>query len=193
MAMNSDSVTALKEWASVVEALKDGRQILMLRKGGLADVGKSFSVKESEFFLYPNVTHQEEKHIRPDQRASIERDPLDKTVHIDTYAVVERALDVKELAPLHRLGEYHIWEPSFIDMRFNYKPQNPLWLLLTRAYRLPKTIRLHETDAYRGCKSWVPLMTRLSTAGATPVLTDAEFVTKVAGVEEALGITGARA
>ncbi len=190
--MNSDSVTALKEWASVVEALKDGRQILMLRKGGLADAGKSFSVKESEFFLYPNVTHQEEQHIRPDQRVAIKREPGDNTVHIDTYAVVEKALDVKDLAPLHRLAEYHIWEPSFIDMRFNYKPQNPLWLLLTRAYRLPKTIRLHETDAYRGCKSWVPLMTRLSTAGATPVLTDAEFAAKVAGVEKALGMTTAQ-
>ena len=29
----------------------------------------------------------------------------------------------------------HIWTAPLIDMRFNYRPQNPLYLLLVRAFR----------------------------------------------------------
>ena len=189
--MKSENVIALKEWGSVVQALKDGRQIIMLRKGGLADTGRAFSVKESEFFLYPNYTHQEAQYVRPGHRVAMQRATPENAIRIDSYAVIDRALEVKELAPLTKLGRFHIWSPGFIEMRYNYKPQNPLWLLMVRAYNLPKPIDLYETDAYKGCRSWVPLMTRLSTSGATPALSDDAFAEKVRLILEALGLAGA--
>jgi len=48
----------------------------------------------------------------------------------------------------------HIWTSPLIDMRFNYKPQNPLYLLLVRTYRLAKPVTVDNTPEYAGCKSW---------------------------------------
>ena len=52
-----------------------------------------------------------------------------------------------------------------IDYRFNYKPENPLYLLLVRAYRLHEPVVIENTPAYAGCKSWVPLDQAVQTGG----------------------------
>jgi len=77
-------------------------------------------------------------------------------------------------AALDALDDQHIWTKPLIDMRFNYRPGNPLYLLLVRAYRLAAPVTLQNTPAYAGCKSWVPLEQTIP-AAATPVLDDADF------------------
>ena len=52
---------ALKEWAVTVNALAEGAQILLLRKGGIHEEGKDFRVIHPEFLLYPTYEHQREK------------------------------------------------------------------------------------------------------------------------------------
>jgi hypothetical protein len=47
--------TALKEWASVIDALGSGAQIVLIRKGGLAD--QSFGVEAQRFYLFPTNYH----------------------------------------------------------------------------------------------------------------------------------------
>ena len=43
----------LKEWAVVVRALRDGRQIIDLRKGGIREEGHRFRVRASRFASTP--------------------------------------------------------------------------------------------------------------------------------------------
>ena len=43
---------ALKEWAVIVKVLVEGKQILVVRKGGIVEVDDKFEVQEKEFFLY---------------------------------------------------------------------------------------------------------------------------------------------
>ena len=62
-----------------------------------------------------------------------------------------------------------------IDYRFNYKPENPLYLLLVRAYRLHEPVVIENTPAYAGCKSWVPLDQSVQTGDALPVLDDVKY------------------
>ncbi|HEX5245269.1 MAG TPA: DUF1802 family protein, partial [Tepidisphaeraceae bacterium] len=71
-------------------------------------------------------------------------------------------------------GEY-IWAPPLIDMRFNYRPENPLYLLLVRGYRLSAEVTVENTPAYAGCKSWVPLDQAIEMSGSMPVLDDAAY------------------
>ncbi len=52
------SSLALKEWAVAVRALVKGKQILMLRKGGIHRDDKEFRVVHPEFLLYPTYEHQ---------------------------------------------------------------------------------------------------------------------------------------
>jgi hypothetical protein len=60
-------------------------------------------------------------------------------------------------------------------MRFNYRPENPLYLLLVRAYRLHAPVTIDNTPAYAGCKSWVPLDQPIATGDAIPAMDDVKY------------------
>jgi len=47
---------AFKEWAVICRALAEGRQALILRKGGIEETGGTFEVEHSRFWLYPTYT-----------------------------------------------------------------------------------------------------------------------------------------
>src|SRR5947208_2895526 len=51
---------AFKEWAVICRALAEGRQALILRKGGIAEDGGRFRPEHDRFLLYP--THFHEQH-----------------------------------------------------------------------------------------------------------------------------------
>ena len=56
---------ALKEWAVTCQALAEGQQILLLRKGGIHEDGKDFRVVHREFLLYPTFEHQKPELLQP--------------------------------------------------------------------------------------------------------------------------------
>ena len=49
---------ALKEWATVVKALENGNQTILLRKGGILET-TGFNVNSKKFFLFPTYEHQD--------------------------------------------------------------------------------------------------------------------------------------
>ena len=65
--------------------------------------------------------------------------------------------EVPSRAAFDSLEDLHCWTKPQIDMRFDYKPEKPLYLMAVRAWKLtqPKTV-LNVPD-YAGCRSWVPL------------------------------------
>ena len=169
---------ALKEWDVVVRALSTGRQILLLRKGGILEQSQRnrFAITHDQFLLFPTFLHQSRGELKPemhDQLLPATSEPAHVT--LSAAGVVTDILKVHAREQIDRLDAEHIWTPSLIDMRFNYKPQNPLFLVLVRAVRLPTPITIANTPAYAGCKSWVPLEQPISTAEAIPALSDADF------------------
>ena len=181
---------ALKEWAVVVNALREGRQIVLLRKGGIAEEGGEFRVDHPEFVFYPTYVHQQREHVRPEFHADFAAAaPPPWTVErivLDTYAMVGEVLEATDLTRLHKLAEHHLWTPAYVDMRFHYRPGTPLYLMLLRVHRLPRATEVVETPEYRGCKSWVTLEAPVATGGAVPVLSDAAFAGRVAAVKAIL-------
>jgi hypothetical protein len=167
---------ALKEWASVVGALESGRQILLLRKGGILEqsIKNRFSISHNEFLFFPTYLHQSRGELKPEiefEAVSAEPD----SIKIASAGVVTDIIKVESRAQIDALHDQHIWTPSLIDMRFNYKPQNPLYLVLVRAYRLHEPVSLANTPAYAGCKSWVPLVHPIDIGNATPVLDEIKY------------------
>ncbi|MCZ4491104.1 MAG: hypothetical protein JWP53_33, partial [Conexibacter sp.] len=43
---------AIKEWAVTVRALAEGEQLVTLRKGGVDEPSRNFSLEHDRFFLY---------------------------------------------------------------------------------------------------------------------------------------------
>ena len=167
---------ALKEWATVCRALEIGRQILLLRKGGIYESGGEFELENQEFLLFPTYVHQNLKMLKPEAHEGFQPHAEEpKRVRMSAAGVVTDILQVESRAQMDALDPEHVWAPPLIDMRFNYRPENPLYLLLVRAYRLPAPAAVENTPAYAGCKSWVPLDEPIATGGAPPVLDDAQY------------------
>ena len=188
MAWPQNLDVALKEWATVTHALATGRQVLLLRKGGILEqsVRNRFSITHNEFLLFPTYLHQSRAQLKDEvafEPAAAEPD----IVRLSTAGVVTDILKVSDRAQIDRLDDQHIWTPALIDMRFNYKPQNPLYLVLVRAYRLATEAALPNTPAFAGCKSWVPLGRPVDTTGATPVLDDAAYEARRATIFDRVG------
>jgi len=64
--MQSNTTHALKEWAAAVDALEQGKTIMLLRKGGIHEQGGRFKVAQNQILLYPTHEHQQPFLLRHD-------------------------------------------------------------------------------------------------------------------------------
>ncbi|CAN5384509.1 DUF1802 family protein [soil metagenome] len=165
---------ALKEWHAVCQALASGRQMILLRKGGISESMSGFDVEHRQFLLFPTYVHQSLAMLKPEAHRDFQSHASEPaTIEIELAAEVTDIIQLKDRAQMDALESEHIWTPPLIDLRFNYRPQNPLYLLIVRAYRLAKPVPIQNTPAYAGCKSWVPIAERVNCREARPVF-DAE-------------------
>ena len=179
MALPSELKVGLKEWAVVCGALGDGRQIILLRKGGIYESAGEFEIEHRQFVLFPTYLHQNAEMVKEGERVKLQvvkGEPQE--VEISLAGEITDIVAVSDRSAMDRLAGEHIWTPKLIDMRFNYRPENPLYLLLVRAYRLREAAVLANTPGYAGCKSWVPLEEQIKTGGAVAVLDDGKYAAR---------------
>lgn len=170
---------ALKEWAVVCRALETGRQMILLRKGGIYESAGEFELENRRFVLFPTYLHQNLKMLKTEAHAGFEaRSAEPERIVLSSAGEVTDIIQLKGRAQMDALDAEHVWAPPLIDMRFSYKPENPLYLLLVRAYRLPETATVENTPAYAGCKSWVPLEQAIETGAATAVMSDDNYAVR---------------
>ena len=177
--MQSSNRIALKEWAIVVDALSEGSQIFLLRKGGIAEAEGEFRLAAREFFLYPTREHQQEALLQPRYAAAFHAHPAAPPPTGDLrfayYAVVTDVWPAPTLSRIREISEEFVWNELFLEKRYAYKPHLPLAVLALRVYRLPRSLRVPLLERYAGCRSWVELEEALPTEGAQPVLDDSVF------------------
>jgi hypothetical protein len=179
---------ALKEWAIVCRALSEGRQLLLLRKGGIYEAAGEFELEHRQFLLFPTYLHQDLKMLKASEHTGFERATAEPSqARITAAAEVTDIVPMSSRAAMDSLEDEHVWGQPLIDMRFNYKPANPLYLLLLRVYRLSEPAVLENTPAYAGCKSWVPLEKSISADRATPVLDEALYQRRRQAILDRLG------
>ncbi|HEY9658815.1 MAG TPA: DUF1802 family protein, partial [Allocoleopsis sp.] len=172
----STQTPALKEWDVAVNALAQGRTILLLRKGGIQE--QAFSVAQSQFWLYPTYEHQKPHLLKAEyasQVSPVEPGWHPETVPIQAWATVTHAFQVSEAAVLSELLPFHIWTEEFITERLKWKPRLPLSLLLLRVFRLAESQPIPYRSEYGGCKSWIDLHVPLALEQAVPVLPEADY------------------
>jgi len=178
---------ALKEWNVLCRALEAGEQIFLLRKGGISESIGGFEIEHRQFLFFPTFLHQNPAMLKPKRREPIQPQEAEpETVEIRCAAEITDIVAVKDRAQIGRLDDHHIWSPALIDMRFSYKPQNPLYLLIVRAYRLPQPLTILNTPAFAGCKSWVPLDSSIDIRGVTPAIDSEAFDSKRQSILNAL-------
>jgi hypothetical protein len=166
---------AFKEWAVICQALAEGKQALILRKGGIAEPGGDFRLEHTRFWLFPTYMHQQKDGIRAEalpllEKAEAERPPADR-VRISHFAEVTGVYHVRDLTAALCLGHLHLWSDDTVAKRFAYRTPG-LLVMPVRVYRAAQAFELADSTYYQGCRSWVELDQDLSTDDAVPVISD---------------------
>ncbi|MFC4809254.1 DUF1802 family protein [Paenibacillus sp. GCM10023250] len=189
-AIETEPCAALKEWAVAVKALAEGKQIMVLRKGGISEETRGFRLRSKRFFLLPAYEHQKPELLKEAYRDDLKAvlagwTPGSPTVEIAAYAEAVDDIEIYDQETVDRLANYHIWTDTFTEERLKWKRKQPLHLLLLRVYRLEKPVTLPMRDAYTGCKSWVGLDGVPELTGGQAVLSDEEFARQAAEIRAA--------
>lgn len=165
-------------------ALGVGRQILILRKGGIAEGPRGFEVTDRQFFLYPTYLHQLATGIVPEWRDAFDQcaDPNPGRVTLRHYAIVNSWMRVRTLEKLKALRGHHVLADHVVEERFQRWAEDSVHALMVRIYELPEPVVIPELDRYAGCKSWLTLSEQVPLEGAHPVLEDADFEKRMAEV-----------
>ncbi len=152
---------ALKEWAVVVSAMKQGSHQILLRKGGLADKGQEFSMEHNRFLLFPTYEHQQADMIADEHqklfRETLNQKPSPEQLIIDSWAEFKESFVVKNLQDLLSISDRHIWSQKYLRMRLDYKPEKPLYVIRLKVNALNTVCTLVNLKRYGGCRSWVQL------------------------------------
>ncbi|MDX2227993.1 MAG: DUF1802 family protein [Leptolyngbyaceae cyanobacterium bins.349] len=185
-------IHALKEWQVAVQALEQGETIALLRKGGIREVGGRFTVQRDRVWLYPTVEHQQPHLLKSNYASAVQ--PVESGWHPDTvrlgaWADITDVFQVQASSTVLELFPFHIWNQAFVTERLQWKPSQPIFVLLLRVYRLPSPQLLPYSPNYDGCKSWIDLERAIATEPSESVLANQEYGDRVAAIR---GIVAAK-
>jgi hypothetical protein len=151
------TLPALKEWALVCERLLDGRQAIMLRKGGINE--KGFWVEADEFLLYPTYFHQMADKVRPEFadecRALLASPPPDGVLRMTGVARVVDHIEVRRPEGMDSLKDLHPYDDEQVAMRLEFRPKKPLVILAVEVRRALAPVEIAMREEFGGCVSWV--------------------------------------
>jgi len=179
MTLPSECTVALKEWATVLRALAQGEQLVLIRKGGLIESGSGFELRAKAFVFYPTFEHQAVNYLKVPYRRyfdeAVREKAADGTVRVAMCGVAVASLQSAQAGLIERLSDFHIYNDAFVSQRLKWQPDQPLAVVVIRAYRLATPQILPVIPRYAGCTSWVDLDAPVSLKNAQPVLDDTTF------------------
>jgi hypothetical protein len=192
--MSMDNVSAVpirfafKEWAVVCDALADGRQSLILRKGGIAEEGGQFRPDHARFWLFPTYLHQKPESLKPKAASMLpqveSQRRTDGKIALTHFVEVPTVYRVARLDTALELDSYHIWLDATVEMRFHYRGPG-LFVLPARVYLAEQPLVIQDLPEYEGCKTWVDLHDERSVSG-TPVLNDRSFADILESIDKTI-------
>ena len=176
---------ALKEWATVVKALENGDQNIILRKGGILETASGFNVESKKFLLFPTYEHQEFKHLKPNFQGYFDdvkkNNPKNGHNKISSYAEVLAEADISLEEKIKSLSPFHIWSDEYIKERMNWMPEKPMKVVFLKIFKVSE-IEIPLKSEYQGCKSWIDINEDFP--DGQPVLNDSEINSKLKKFKE---------
>jgi len=170
--------TALKEWSAVIDALAHGRQIVLIRKGGIAD--PKFGVEADRFYLYPTFFHQAEG-VEPTE------------VTIGYWAEVVKTWRISEQEWLYRLEPHVVMPRETLDARYRFRPDQALYVIAVRTFALAASVTVPVKKEYLGCRSWVSVDEEIDVDGSRAAMMDSQLNDRIAAIDALLTPSSAAA
>jgi len=176
--MSSPSAVGFKEWSYVCEALGQGVQTLILRKGGIHEGKKGFQFSHEAFWLFPTGFHTQGEQLTwmpgNAETVAVPQDEERSAVDIHYFTRMHGLWRVTDWNKVAALAPFHVWKEEVVRERFAWNEDSCLHIALVRVSALPAIWQFPYQRGYGGCRSWV----NLPEAGAEleaqlkPVLTE---------------------
>lgn len=151
---------ALKEWSVVCEALRTGRQAILVRKGGIHDGPQGFTPEHQQFWLFPTRFHQAETEIVTSAHDLIPKAqsavPPAGRLHLSMQARVVDCFQVIREDQLALLQDLQILTAEVLQQRFHYRRPG-LHILALEVFQTSEVLDLPDLPEYAGCHCWVEL------------------------------------
>lgn len=191
------SFPAFKEWSVIVEALGAGEQILILRKGGIAEGRGGFQINASRFWLFPTRFHQQLEKTKPaagrfvpPATGSAGVPPVSESsesvrhgsIELRYFADVVHSAFLSNWTAVSHLDSHHFWTEATVRERFDWSKPAGLHALVVRVHQLAQPLSLPLTSEMSGCKSWIELPSSFDTTPSVPVLSDSTFTARRAAL-----------
>lgn len=156
----------LNEWNSTIEALRQGKQSILIRK---------YSTTLNEFLLFPTVSYKlKDKYLdsfQENYKDFVRENALpnreDTRFEVKYYAKVDKIIE-KSSSKIGSLNDYHIWTKNHVKSYLgNSKAQ--IWIL--RVYGLDKPQYLKRSNGIR----YANVDKEVELDNLKPVLSDKEL------------------
>ncbi len=160
----SGDVIGFKEWSFICEALGQGVQTLILRKGGIHEGRGGFQFQHDAFWLFPTGFHNQGELLRwtpPNpEEVAVPQDEKRERVDIRYFARLHQVWRLTEWDKVAALQPFHVWHEQTIRDRYAWNEDSCLQVALVRAYQFPSGQGVWSfpyVPGYGGCRSWVKL------------------------------------
>lgn len=181
--------TALKEWAAVDAALAAGDQIVLIRKGGIADA--RFGVEAERFYILPTYLHQREKQFKPEFQhffhATNRLDDGGPDVPVNVWCEVAAVFRIDDLDRLLALEPFVIFTSETIRERYAFRPDQAVHVIAVRTWRLSEPKIVANRPEYVGCRSWISVEEEIGLDHSTAAVGEEEFAKRLAAIARVLG------
>lgn len=156
-----DPTIGFKEWQVVCDALADGTQSIILRKGGIHEGREGFSFAHNSFFLFPTRFHAQAEHVREGHVQALAEWQVGDTVRITHRAEAIHAVTLTDWQKVAALAPFHILTDATVRDRFDWQGKGmnsgSIHVALVRVFKLSEPWKLTYTTAFGGCRSWIKL------------------------------------
>jgi hypothetical protein len=180
----TSAAIGFKEWSFICEALGQGAQTLILRKGGIHEGRGGFHFQHDAFWLFPTGFHNQGELLRwsPPNVAEIAvpQDEKRERVDIRYFAKLHEVWRLSDWDKVAALAPFHVWTEQTIRDRFAWSEDSSLHVALVRVFKLPPEAPVWSfpyISGYGGCRSWVKLPEegKALEAAQSPVMSDAAW------------------
>jgi len=157
-----DTAIGFKEWQVVCDALADGRQSVILRKGGIHEGREGFSFAHEKFFLFPTRFHATNEQVRvPVPVEALPEWQIGDDITITHRVEVEWARTLTEWADVAALENQHIYTEKTVRDRFDWQGKGmascSIHVAKVKVIALATPWVFPYEARYGGCRSWVTL------------------------------------
>ena len=179
--------TGLKEWDALCRLMGEGRQVFLLRKGGIVEKDNVFSMRSPAFVLLPTHEHQSDLDFKPVFQHRVQAGPGPAGPFPATYAAASNGVRRITADQARALLPLSVWSDAYLEKKLAYRPDQPLHLVILRVFKSAAPAVVPADPAYAGCMSWVALNAPLSSSGYSPVLSDVDFTSRLQELSKTLG------